>query len=733
MPITPLPALDRTSATFKTDTDVFFGSLLPAFSVELESLRAASGASAAQVDAVVILANDDRIAAETAAAEALTRSAAAALSEYNAGLSEIAAEADRVAAATSAALAQTSGSAVALAAHLASASAFDAPLTQPQLVQKKMMEPFFGFGASSGDTQIFSGATNTSQGLAYAVVGGVEKLYIMQSIVAGSLIEAERKRIVEFNLLADGSVGPAVVWSDSLAIGHQCLSAQVQGGQVYLYGQMTTQVGHEGKDAGKGFCKITWRGAATTQADVVNKQVFGWNGSGHRFDRYTGATVAVSTDGKYLIFVCADLAGGVLEDTTNYCFVYDRAALEAAADPLTIDPVYQFQANPPSQERTQYNQGVASDGRLIYILRGYYAPLQHQVVQVFDLTGKLLREVAFDGARGLYGKDGILNHATLGTPISFEPEGLALRGSELLVLVMDNWRTGAPIVTYDGSNWASIASGNLGTPPTSEIHWVKTTKAATDGLWNAATTYGNGTASSRRSKLIYSLRAPVGDAGEQPLNSAITSPVSGASVVSRANAVDVAFTLGNQWQVAGYAENTGKTYNGIIYTGTALRIYDQTAGAINTHYGYLETIAAGGRKITQLRSAPTGLSGGAGINIYPTDDIGSPGKILLTTRNSATSTTWETHLQTDGCLRPGVADTQDIGTQTAYRWRRGFFNTLYVGPAGSSVTFTSGAGAPETFVTGAVGSIYTDSVAGVMYLKKTGTGNTGWKLVTQDA
>jgi hypothetical protein len=104
MPITPLPALDRTSATFKTDTDVFFGSLLPAFSVELEALRLTSGASAEQVDAAVILTNDDRIAAETAAAEALTRSAAAALSEYNAGLS--------------AAQVATSGTAATLAANL---------------------------------------------------------------------------------------------------------------------------------------------------------------------------------------------------------------------------------------------------------------------------------------------------------------------------------------------------------------------------------------------------------------------------------------------------------------------------------------------------------------------------------------------------------------------------------------------------------------------------------------
>jgi hypothetical protein len=88
MPITPLPVLDRTSATFKTDTDVFFGSQLPAFSVQAEAARAAVVADAEQVAASVILADDDRTAAEIAAAQALSRSAAAALSEYNAGLHE---------------------------------------------------------------------------------------------------------------------------------------------------------------------------------------------------------------------------------------------------------------------------------------------------------------------------------------------------------------------------------------------------------------------------------------------------------------------------------------------------------------------------------------------------------------------------------------------------------------------------------------------------------------------
>lgn len=39
MPLSPLPALDRTSATFKTDLDTYFLTALPTFSVQAEALR----------------------------------------------------------------------------------------------------------------------------------------------------------------------------------------------------------------------------------------------------------------------------------------------------------------------------------------------------------------------------------------------------------------------------------------------------------------------------------------------------------------------------------------------------------------------------------------------------------------------------------------------------------------------------------------------------------------------
>lgn len=50
-------------------------------------------------------------------------------------------------------------------------------------------------------------------------------------------------------------------------------------------------------------------------------------------------------------------------------------------------------------------------------------------------------------------------------------------------------------------------------------------------------------------------------------------------------------------------------------------------------------------------------------------------------------------------------------------------------PGGGTVTWTSGAGTPEGAVTAVVGSLYTRTDGGVnttLYVKQTGTGNTGW-------
>jgi len=50
----------------------------------------------------------------------------------------------------------------------------------------------------------------------------------------------------------------------------------------------------------------------------------------------------------------------------------------------------------------------------------------------------------------------------------------------------------------------------------------------------------------------------------------------------------------------------------------------------------------------------------------------------------------------------------------------------------NGVTFTNGEGSPEGVVTAVVGSIYSDRTNGILYIKETGSGNTGWAEVGVD-
>ncbi|MNL43192.1 hypothetical protein D3C87_1656970 [compost metagenome] len=61
----------------------------------------------------------------------------------------------------------------------------------------------------------------------------------------------------------------------------------------------------------------------------------------------------------------------------------------------------------------------------------------------------------------------------------------------------------------------------------------------------------------------------------------------------------------------------------------------------------------------------------------------------------------------------------------------GAVTTYKTTAAGAGIT--AFAGNPESNVTAPPGCICADITNGVIYVKKTGTGNTGWKLVTQAA
>ena len=611
------------------------------------------------------------------------------------------------------------------------------PMSQTRIVQKKMMETFLGFDNGTTNTEIFTGAERSTQGLAYANFGGSDKVYLLQPVVSagsfnstvvtagdfdtGTLYEivsagttdftligaanntvgtrftatgagtgtgtaavVESQRIVEYTLADDGSVVSNNVFTGVLNLGHQGLSALVDGSSLYLYTQYVTQPTYRGVDGGKGFAKILWNGASTSS--ITNYQLFGYAGSGHPYESFYGATPCVSTDGKYIVMVANDDTIGAVEDTQTWLFVYDRSVVEALADPLDAEPLYYARIPlPEASQRTIYTQGVASDGKSVYIFRGYTPPRYQHIIQKYDFYGNLISEIAIDDARAQYGVDGLLDNPTFGFPTSFEPEGLALKGDEMLALVMDYWRTGSNVVTYGAKNYAAIRDNSNIAPDDNEgeLTWVETTKATTDGTWASYVTagsfvvgksytittvgttdftligaasntvgvtftaagvgagtgqalrnYSNGTNYSRRSKLIYSVKPETGATGEEPVNAGLTTRVSGANIISRENAVDVSLKNGQVFQVARYSELTEDYVNLVEFGGSSgysARFYDARANSTQARYSNVNSVQEelpAVRSMLELRG-DRGTSYGAGINLYGTADSINPDRARI--------------------------------------------------------------------------------------------------------
>ena len=151
MPITTLPTLDRASATFKADVDLFFGTKLPAFSAEANALEANVNAKEASALASANIALPASVTATTKAAEALASANAAsgALGYKNA-------------AAVSATSAETAATAAQGFASLAQATNPDSPI---RINTSKVSSAFTlasGYnGVSAGPIEITNNITVT--------------------------------------------------------------------------------------------------------------------------------------------------------------------------------------------------------------------------------------------------------------------------------------------------------------------------------------------------------------------------------------------------------------------------------------------------------------------------------------------------------------------------------------------------------------------------------------------
>lgn len=479
------------------------------------------------------------------------------------------------------------------------------------IYQKKLMETVVGFGS----TALFDGADNANQGMAYVKVGNLEKIFLLHRVAGTTWKSDERQRITEFTLAEDGSLGNPTAITQPLNLSHQGLSAIVEDGQVYLYAGMNT--GSDNNSA-KGFSKITWKGANTTQADIRSFQMFGLTGSGHALQGYSRATTAVSTSGEFIV-LCA------WDDTpqnTRWAFVYNRKEIEASNDSLNVIPLNRFKMTPPSVRGGHIVQGMACDDKYIYVIGGEVAPKTNNVINVFSMNGYQVGWFHVDGSIAEYTDSQLLSNGALGSATQMEAEGIAIR-----------------------------ANGNL--------------------LFSTTDVWKSGSAYTRRSKLIYELTNQH-TAGTQPINRGYVYRESPAPLHLYEGAYDVTINRGDALVFADYNEVNMEMKEMFGYHGqNKLYLNDVADGANSDDPSIWFVERKAGRSYAGFR-AKTNNTQGAGFNAYGTDDQGGTGSaghfIVYSNSRDGSNTVWDVRLQETGNWRPSTAGLQSMGTAT-YLWK----------------------------------------------------------------
>ncbi|HCT3177800.1 TPA: phage tail protein, partial [Escherichia coli] len=462
-------------------------------------------------------------------------------------------------------------------------------------------------------TGIFDGADKMSQGFCICDTPQGTRMFLHQPVSGGV-------RIVETIFNPDGeNENPTVIsFSPVFAdIGHQSIGAVCEDDRVMLYTPTAD---------GKGVNIINWNGADTSLTDVTRTEIF-------TSDFFTGdeiITVALSADGSLLIVQSGDEAVHLHynRDDRRTVYVFDRAS-------LTFKHRIYLSTQPMV---SQAFQGMASDGHYLFAYYGYTGVfLTHRIV-VYNLsTGEVVRQFNVDGVRARYGRQKMLGNAELGYPVLQEAEGLALHNGKLYLLDMDFWCQTADVVSFEGAYFAARATNFSGRSPVNPSYWTPTaygTAAATK--YDATKSYTCGVAT-KRSKAVVSVEAY--DGTGYLVDSGVAFPDSHASLFLSPNAVNIALSPNEDFQVAAYEQNL-RSHRPLFEVRKEAPDTDTSAAVFRLYGDAFRTGEYTGRFVQwkhrlntvhdclEIRADVDLLSGG-GINLYSMNDTQSAGRTRL--------------------------------------------------------------------------------------------------------
>ncbi|HGX0787645.1 TPA: phage tailspike protein [Escherichia coli] len=498
------------------------------------------------------------------------------------------------------------------------------PMQSFSIGQRKLAT--LNFGDDINAPTIYANAQNALQGIACVRHEGIEKVFITQQVGGSNWGTDTLTRISEWHYTSDGSTLYVVTFTEPLPLGHGSdLSATIENGELYLF---TTTIAETGSSlGGKGYSKTKWKGASTSAEDITHYRVFGEPGDNNLINLAQRASICVSNDGRYVILIATSNAG-----TGRFLYVYDRKEVESSSNPMKVRPING--PVPLVRGKGQYGatlQGITSDSRYIYTIWGGVPARCVRTVQIYDMGGTLIRSFPVSLAASLYTETQLNgSDSKIGVPVSFEPEGLAIRGDELVCGAMDVWKSAGDVVSHRGKNWVSIVTGdNKGNLPTNRSYWLKTSLAATSGEWDSGATYKSGDYT-RRNKHLFGIANLSDILGNHPVHGAESDPYTGTAHQYYAG-TDIAFNREHgSFTIAIFDEAIGEYTKSLeLNYGNNLNLFDTDYGHDNNSWVSTKAVFDSNFRGMQFRSKDGNTAGGAYIDIHAADCPSAAGELIL--------------------------------------------------------------------------------------------------------
>lgn len=475
--------------------------------------------------------------------------------------------------------------------------------TRKLLYQKKAMNLDLG----NPDNPLFDGSEKANQGMAYIKYKGKEYLFLLSRVYGSAWQEDELQRISMFEYNNNGITKQPIHVSKDLSLGHQGLAAFIEDGELYLIAGMYNQ---------KGYTKVKWRDSETCQEDVKDYRLLNDNDTtGDQTSIFYNNTPSTDINGNYIVMSgSTTMAGGL-----RYVLVYRRQDVECAPDPREVPPLNIFKITPPAYNNANVVQDIAVDDNFIYVLSGYNGYKEPIIITTYGMSGNLIGYVKVDTVYNEYTDEQLKDEDLI-----IEPEGLSLRGNNVLAQVVHNEKID-DCMTHN--------------------------------------------------KYVYELSNYKMDSNSKSINSGVLPVEVPSNIHLHGNPNDISLTKGDALQISYYDFETREFSNVINYNREhILNIYDNREGVNNDQHVIIAPYYQEDEQYTIIR-ADRSNEYGAGINLA-TNSYGSDGSLTLIASTPDSDNTYRVLLSGSfGHLRPQTDGEQDIGS-SGYHWDTGYIDEI---------------------------------------------------------